>query len=56
MKIDDNEWLEFIAESDTYDGPLTIGELFCEMFEVTDPELIIADQDSVWQIIVNKYR
>jgi len=56
MKISDEQWLSFIAEADTYRGPLTIGELFCELFEVEDAELIIADPDSVWQIIVNKYR
>jgi len=56
MKISDEQWLNFIAEADTYSGPLTIGELFCELFEVRDIELIQADTDSVWQIIVNKYR
>jgi hypothetical protein len=56
MKISDTQWLEFIAEADTYNGPLTIGELFCKQFEIKDAELINADHDSVWQIIVNKYR
>ena len=54
--IDDNQWLEFIGEADTYSGPLTIGQLFCKLFEVKDPEIAFADNDTVWQIIVNKYR
>jgi len=54
--IDDNQWLEFIGEADIYNGPLTIGELFCKLFEVNDPEVANADEDSVWQLIVNKYR
>jgi hypothetical protein len=54
--INDKQWLEFIGEADIYSGPLTIGELFCELFEVTDPEVAAADEDSVWQLIVNKYR
>lgn len=54
--IDDKQWLEFISEADTYSGPLTIGQLFCELFEVTDREIATADNDTVWQLIVNKYR
>ena len=54
--IDDDQWLEFIGEADTYNGPLTIGELFCKLFEVTDVEVSVADNDTVWQLIVNKYR
>lgn len=54
--IDDNQWLQFVREADTYKGPLTIGELFCELFEINDFEVVAADEDSVWQLIVNKYR
>lgn len=54
--LDDNKWLEFIGEADIYDGPLTIGQLFCKLFEVKDPEVANADNDTVWQLIVNKYR
>lgn len=54
--IDDNQWLQFIAEADIYNGPLTIGELFCKLFEIKDPEVANADNDTVWQLIVNKYR
>jgi hypothetical protein len=54
--INDNQWLEFIGEADTYSGPLTIGQLFCKLFEVKDPEIALADNDTVWQLIVNKYR
>lgn len=54
--IDDEKWLEFIAEADIYSGPLTIGQLFCKLFEVSDDEISNADEDSVWQLIVNKYR
>jgi hypothetical protein len=54
--INDREWLEFIGEADIYAGPLTIGQLFCKLFEVDDPVIASADNDTVWQIIVNKYR
>jgi len=54
--IDDKRWLEFISEADVYDGPLTIGELFCQLFEVEDVLLMNADNDSAWQLIVYKYR
>ena len=54
--IDDKQWLEFVGEADIYSGPLTIGQLFCKLFEVNDPEVANADEDSVWQLIVNKYR
>lgn len=54
--LDDNQWMDFIREADTYSGPLTIGELFCKLFEISDPELLAADNDTVWQLIVNKYR
>lgn len=55
-KIKQSEWLDFILEADCYNGPRTIGELFCDMFEIDDKEIKIADNDSVWQLIVNKYR
>ena len=55
-KIKQSEWLDFISEADCYNGPQTIGELFCDMFEIDDKEIKIADNDSVWQLIVNKYR
>lgn len=54
--INDKQWLEFISEADTYNGPLTIGQLFCELFEIEDNEISIAENDRVWQLIVNKYR
>lgn len=54
--INDDQWLEFIGEADIYKGPLTIGQLFCKLFEVNDFEIANADDDSVWQLIVNKYR
>jgi hypothetical protein len=54
--IDDKRWLEFISEADTYNGPLTVGELFCKLFEVNDTQLSQADNDSAWQLIVYKYR
>jgi hypothetical protein len=54
--IDDDQWLEFISEADIYSGPLTIGELFCALFEIKDLEIAAADEDSAWQLIVNKYR
>lgn len=54
--IDDKRWLEFISEADVYDGPLTIGELFCQLFEIEDIQLMNADNDSAWQLIVYKYR
>ena len=54
--LNDQQWLEFIGEADTYSGPLTVGELFCQLFEVSDPEIANADDDTVWQLIVNKYR
>ena len=54
--LNDNQWMDFIREADTYSGPLTIGELFCKLFEISDPELSAADNDTVWQLIVNKYR
>lgn len=54
--IDDKRWLEFISEADVYNGPLTIGELFCQLFEVEDVQLTNADNDSAWQLIVHKYR
>lgn len=55
-KIKQNDWLDFISEADIYQGPLNIGELFCEMFDVDDKEIKISDNDTVWQLIVNKYR
>lgn len=54
--LSDKQWLNFIAEADTYSGPLTIGEFFCKMFEVDDCEIMLAENDRVWQLIVNKYR
>jgi len=54
--IDDKQWLEFISEADVYNGPMSIGELFCNLFEVNDPEIVNADNDAVWQLIVYKYR
>lgn len=54
--IDDSQWLEFVGEADIYSGPLTIGQLFCKLFELNDPEVAVADNDTVWQLIVNKYR
>lgn len=54
--LNDKKWLEFIEEADTYQGPLTIGQLFCKLFEVKDTEIQLADNDTVWQLIVNKYR
>lgn len=56
QKIEQSEWLYFISEADCYNGPLKIGELFCEMFDVDDKEIKVADNDTVWQLIVNKYR
>lgn len=54
--MEDTDWLYFISEADTYNGPLSIGELFCEMFEVNDADVANADNDAVWQVIVYKYR
>lgn len=54
--LNDTQWLNFIAEADIYNGPLTIGEFFCNMFEVDDREILLAENDRVWQLIVNKYR
>lgn len=54
--LNDKKWLDFILEVDTYQGPLTIGQLFCKLFRVKDPEVLTADNDTVWQIIANKYR
>lgn len=54
--LNDKKWLEFILEVDTYRGPMTIGQLFCKLFEVRDAEVLTADNDTVWQIIANKYR
>ena len=54
--IDDDQWIEFVSEADIYSGPLTIGQLFCKLFEVNDLEVAAADNDTVWQLIVNKYR
>jgi hypothetical protein len=54
--INDTQWLAFIAEADIYTGPLRIGQLFCKLFEIKDTEVSNADNDTVWQLIVNKYR
>lgn len=54
--IDDKRWLEFISEADIYTGPLTIGQLFCKLFEVNDTDIAQVDNDSAWQLIVYKYR
>ncbi len=54
--IDNQQWLEFVGIADTYSGPLTIGQLFCKLFRVQDPVIASADNDSVWQMIVNNYR
>lgn len=54
--INNNQWMQFLTTADTYNGRLTIGQLFCQLFEVSDPEIANADDDTVWQLIVNKYR
>jgi hypothetical protein len=54
--INDDKWLDFISEADVYTGPLTIGQLFCKLYEVDDKELAQVDNDSAWQLIVYKYR
>jgi hypothetical protein len=54
--LNDKKWLDFILEVDTYRGPLTVGQLFCKLFKIKDPEVSTADDDTVWQIIANKYR
>ena len=56
MKLSEEQWYHFVVDADTYNGDLSIGELFCKTFNVKDRELILADVDTVWQIIVNKYR
>jgi hypothetical protein len=54
--INDDQWLYFVNEADIYSGPLTVGQLFCKLFEINDLEVAAADNDTVWQLIVNKYR
>ena len=53
--IDNQQWQEFVSKADTYNGPLTVGQLFCKLFRIKDPVIANADNDSVWQMIVNNY-
>ena len=55
IMLDRKQWMRFINKADTYHGPLTIGELFCSLFDIEDREISRADEDTVWQLIVNKY-
>ena len=55
MKINQSEWKEFLELADNYHGPLTIGELFCLEYDENDRELKTADEETVWQMILDRY-
>ena len=54
-KLDQGEWKEFVSEADSYNGPKTIGQIFCEFFGISDSEVKSASEDRVWQLIAAKY-
>jgi len=55
MKIDINDWQKFVEIADSYYGPLTIGQLFCEMYNCEDRKITSADDDAVWQMIYDRH-
>jgi hypothetical protein len=55
MKLSQEQWNHFVDFADTYYGPKTIGELFCDFISKKDPLVLTADRDSVWQIIFLNY-
>lgn len=54
-KLGQSEWKEFVKEADGYNGPKTIGQMFCEFFGIVDAEVKTASEDRVWQLIAAKY-
>lgn len=55
MRLNQKQWNAFVEFADTYHGPLSIGELFCDQFRERDNQVVTADDDAVWQIIYTKY-
>lgn len=54
-QLDQQQWRKFLNEADTYRGPKTIGQVFCDFFGIVDQEVKEASEDRVWQLIAAKY-
>jgi len=55
MRLSQKQWNAFVEFADTYHGPMSIGELFCDWCRKWDNQIASADDDAVWQIIYSKY-